>query len=534
MRLFRVIALSVLLAALASCGKGEGSSETSGNDETEIPYADGFTVSNVFSSDMVVQRGENIRVWGWADPSQNGKRISGEFLDMCADAIISDGKWELVFPPVDQPISDFGHDMRIFAGSASVVFTDVLVGDVYIASGQSNFAYSVETYLMFDGGDVTGNIDCFDYSAPIRLHYSSLTQTDGYPRRGTEEVCEQTMSGEKWKRADSYAAIKDFSAIGYLTAAKLVKLSEGVPVGIIGIDGNGQPLGAFMSNSVAEKMKTDVYDPETDRYVTTGVNADAGRYMYNHYMYPFERYPIAGMIWYQGESDFQTDNALRYPDCFGELISYMRGTHNLINRDFPVFFVEFPPIFQRSESAASEQWAYLDLGLIRATMGSLTRKIGNCYQVISCDLFSDSQYWNSLHPNIKESQSQRLAELIMSVNGYLPSESSYGPNAVGITLTDEGKTAVITYENVGSGLAVYGDGELRGFTLCNSDGIPDPSLPFTATVSGKNTVTVRSDTVISGIAYNCISDAVFGVALNLVGGMGFPAGATYFDCRTTE
>ena len=61
------------------------------------PYAEKFTVSNVFSSDMVVQRGEHIRVWGFADASENGHKVSGEFMGMFAEARIENGAWTLTF-----------------------------------------------------------------------------------------------------------------------------------------------------------------------------------------------------------------------------------------------------------------------------------------------------------------------------------------------------------------------------------------------------------------------------------------------------
>ena len=129
-RVFTLFA-ALMTAMLSSCGGGNKKPVAA-----TAQYADGFSVSNVFSSDMIVQRGENIRIWGWADESQNGRRISGAFMGMTADAVISGGEWELVFPPVEEPVADAGHDMRIFTDRTETVFSDVLVGDVYIVTGQ--------------------------------------------------------------------------------------------------------------------------------------------------------------------------------------------------------------------------------------------------------------------------------------------------------------------------------------------------------------------------------------------------------------
>ena len=69
-------------------------------------------------------------------------------------------------------------------------------------------------------------------------------------------------------------------------------------------------------------------------------NARAG--IYNCHLAPFEKYAIAGIVWYQGESNNEVTEAMKYNEVFAALMTYMRGTHNLVNRDFPVFIMEFP------------------------------------------------------------------------------------------------------------------------------------------------------------------------------------------------
>ncbi len=71
--------------------------ETGIDEPLDLPYAADFTVSKAFSKNMVLQRGEHIRVWGWADESENGKKVSGEFLGMFTEAEIKDGEWVLTF-----------------------------------------------------------------------------------------------------------------------------------------------------------------------------------------------------------------------------------------------------------------------------------------------------------------------------------------------------------------------------------------------------------------------------------------------------
>ena len=434
----------------------------------DAPHATQFTVSNVFANDMVVQRNEHIRVWGWADASQNGKKVTGEFKGMFAEAIIENGAWEITFGARMEASAEMGHTMKIYADGVSYEFKDVLVGDVYMVMGQSNCAYTVHNHHLYVNTPDKGGKDVLDYNAPIRIHYNSQMQTQGYPKWGTEEVCLEVKSGSTWQRADSYEDIASFTAIGYLFAHNYVKLTDSkVPIGLIEIDGNGRPLGAFMCNEVATEKGTDRFDANKGYYVTTGVNGDAGRFLYNCYMYPFERYALAGLIWYQGESDLLQANTRVYAENFSALMTYMRGTHNLINKDFPVYYVEFPTIYQKPANHVGD-WHYMDVGLIRAAMGEIQRILPNSHQIVSTDLWSDNTFFNNLHPNCKFEQSERIATLAAALNGEAgkTGEQGNGPILVSMEVLEGGKKAILTYENVGEGLKTTDGGNgVKGFHL---------------------------------------------------------------------
>ena len=495
----------------------------------DAPHATQFTVSNVFASDMVVQRGEFLRVWGWADASQNGKKVTGEFKGMFAEAIIENGEWEITFTARLEASAEMGHTMKIYADGVSYEFKDVLVGDVYMVMGQSNCAYSVANHHQYVNTDDKGGKNVLDYNAPIRIHYNSQNQTAGYPKQGTDEVCLEIRSGSKWQKADSYADIYNFTAIGYLFAHNYVKLTDSkVPVGLIEIDGNGRPLGAFMCNEVATEKGTDRFDSNKGYYVTTGVNADGGRFLYNHYMYPFERYAIAGLIWYQGESDLQTANAKVYVENFSALMTYMRSTHNLINKDFPVYYVEFPTIYQKPAGHTGD-WHYMDVGMIRAVMGEIQRVLPNSHQIVSTDLWSDDTFFNNLHPNCKFEQSNRLAILAAALNGEggKTVAQGNGPILVSMEILEGGKKAILTYENVGEGLKTTDGGtNVKGFMLYRKGCSINTKGTVTATITAPNQITIESTASITGIAYNVITYNVYGVDINLCNSEGVPAGAT--------
>lgn len=500
----------------------------------DASYAADFAVSNVFSNDMVVQRGEHIRVWGTAPASENGKKVSGEFKGMFAEALIENGQWVLTFGARLDASVEMGHSMKIYTDKKEVKFDNVLVGDVYMVIGQSNVAYAMAEHWATTTGKAERN--SINESAPIRIHYNGLDQTNGYPTRGTEEVCTELKNGSKWKTATK-ANINSFSAIGYLFAYHMVDMTDGnVPVGIIEINGNGQPLGAFLPNAVATEAKTDTFNGTY--YKTTGVNADAGRYMYNHYIAPFEQYAMAGLIWYQGESDFQTANAKVFAKNFTSLMTYMRGTHNLINKDFPVYIIEFPTNYQQHPnfvaSAAQPFWAAMDVGLIRSVLGSIPRMLPNSYVSASSDLWTDDTYWNTLHPNCKYEQAERCAKIALSVLGKGRAEEGVGPTLVSIEVS--GKTAILTYENVGTGLKTADGGkEVKGFAVIDRNFrlYGDNSI-VSATITSENQITITANRRITGIAYNFIYWYEYGEHVNLCNSFGVPAAGTLMLVETND
>lgn len=492
----------------------------------DAPYADSFTVSNVFSSDMVVQRGEHIRVWGYADASENGHKVSGEFMGMFAEALIENGEWTLTFGARLNACADEGNSMRIYTDKTSCVFENVLVGDVFMVIGQSNVAHPMMAHRAYVNDPARGGVGYDDISLPIRLHYNSLSQNTGVTR-GTGEVCAELHNGETWTRTDADPVAR-FSALGYMFAVEYTR-ATGVPVGIIEIDGNGQPIGSFMPNSAAEATGSDQWSDAKGYYVTPGCNGDAARYMYNHYMYPFEKYALAGLVWYQGESDCEAGLAEVFPDKLAALLTYMRTTHNLVNPDFPVYLIEFPPIFRQAPDAvipAGQGWAFMDLGLVRGTLGSVTHRIPACYAVSSADLWTDRTFWNSLHPNCKFEQAQRAAGIAAAVSANGTPGAMSGPVLASAELSGDGKQVILTYTNVGTGLTTAdGSSAVTGFSglRLRRNGTLNLTKVLSAEITAPDRITVTFSSRVDGVGYHLVATQVYGEDINLTSSSDVPA-----------
>ena len=491
--------------------------ETIPEVKKDLIYAEDFSVSRTFSDNMVVQRGEKVRIFGFAKESENGKYVSASFKGMTADAKIENGEWCITFPDILKEDTTPA-EMKIYTDKKTITFKDVLVGDVYMILGQSNVRSSIKD---------TGKAAFENPDAPIRLNITTGSTGGGFPKRGTDYVYKDYLNKKQWTRATE-KDIPDFSAVGYYFAEEYAKRTGNkIPVGIIEIAYAGAPLGSFLPNEIAEKYGTDKKDPKTGLYVTTGVNNDEfeGRCLYNCHMAAWEKYAIAGLIWYQGESDYAQSDAVRYNEVFSALMEHMRGTHNLVNKNFPVFVMEFPSIYKKP-SDFSGTWHFMDLGLIRAYMGTLPTYLDNCYVIPTSDLWGDKTYFNSLHPLCKYEQGLRVVDFAQAVVlGTKKLSDVSGPVFKAAEISADKKTAVITFTNVGTGLTTKdGTKNVKGIVgLADKLVIQEKVVPVSAVITAADKITVKFDSAIKAVAYNYDAEDYFGETLNLCSASGIPA-----------
>ena len=499
-------------------------------EPSALPYVADFRVANVFGSDMVVQRGDPVKVWGFADSRYNGGKVYGEFKGVEAEAVIIDGRWDMTFEASFEADANPGNDMRFYTAGKEEVLRNVLIGDVYFVIGQSNVAYDMSmhwTYVDDDEVDRCSRKADLDY--PIRLAYNTHLIPNSSPH-GSATTITDINQKSNWKVATK-SKLQSFSAMGYLFAWNFCRLTDStVPVGIIEFDGNGRALGCFLPNELANKYHSDTYNASTGLYVVNG--GQEGRFMYNDYMVAYDGLPLAGIVWYQGESDFTGTLTNNYHTVYKEYMDFLREKHN--GKDLPVYFVEFPPIFQQPSSYPDMDkygWQYMDVGMIRGRMGSMVLLDDNFYQVESSDLWNDRTFWNNLHPNCKNEQALRAAKIACAVlgEGDISMAEASGPVVESITFASDRKSATIKYKNVGDGLRTTDGSAVKGFQYGRSANAVNGTI--SATITGTDTVVVQlTGTVarlytISSLYYNCQTSWVFGTDINLCNSAGIPAGA---------
>ncbi len=292
-------------------------------------------VASVYSDHMVVQRGRPVHVWGWANAAEEGiVTFRGAQRHFAADSL---GRWS-VYLPAGTAGGPFD---LVVHGSSRIEFRDVLVGDVWLASGQSNMQFAMSDHL-FNGA---AEIAAANFSR-IRL----MTVSDkfaGYPLEDAD------VSG--WSTCTPETA-RNFSAVAYFFARE-ISSKEKIPIGIIHSSWGGTTAEAWTSLEALTSnpslmpvfaARADMMDKldstQRQQHAEQRINQDrtaSGQSplavpwrpnpntwnpaaLYNAMIAPLTPFPIRGVIWYQGESNTDLLRAPIYEEIFRTMIADWR------------------------------------------------------------------------------------------------------------------------------------------------------------------------------------------------------------------
>jgi len=455
-----------------------------------------YTVSGAISSDMVVQQNQYIHVWGL---SQNiGSYLYGEFMGEKRYAIVDEnGEWEIVFSSHSYTSDPQTMDIYPITGEKTHL-EDILIGDVWVVSGQSNAELQVELTLGYNpefGQEIKETDN-------IRIYYQGLA--DVLANEQSMESPQKDVVNESycWSKADT-SHVMYFSALGYYFAKEVSKHVD-IPIGVVMMAAGGQPLKNFMPLDLSLSL-----------------GYENGANIYNSLIYPFARMEIKGMLFYQGEND--NWNYEGYAEKLAAFVERMRADYGY---DFPFYNV------QLSSHAGILETEWTGLGMLRCEQTEALSLIKNSYLVTSYDvgIMSDSEP-DMAHPYNKKPVGDRLANIALTqeykVKGYKMSTKAC-PVPESIKWGD-GK-ATITFKYVGKGLKLEKGDELSGFYLIGFEG--QILNGVSAKISGDNKVVVDIPEKYEGkyksIAYACKAITPI-VKNNLFSSSGLPCVSFKFD-----
>ncbi len=430
---------------------------------TSIARAE-VTLPSVLADHMVIQRDRPIHMWGNADP---GEQVTVNFRDhqgsIAADSL---GRWSLYLPPVDAG----GPFTLTIKGTNTIIFTDVLVGDLWIASGQSNMEMPMMKTDWSLGVQNTQQEIAAANHPTLRLFHTEHAASD-YPM--------QDVAAKTWT-ACTPLSVSDFSAVAYFFGRELVE-KEKVPIGLIETDWGGTPAEAWTSLSAlgansslmpvfaarakmmrdeatillqqkAEKKLQEAAaaqgKPPIDFPWRPDPNSWAPAALFNAMVAPFTPLPIRGVIWYQGESNTGDERAPVYSSLFQTMIQDWRS--HWAQGDFPFLFVQI------ANFNTTGDWP----GVREAQRRTLS--LANTGMAVTIDI-GDS---TNIHPRDKQDVGHRLAlwARVLSYGEHIQDSGPLFRQAV-----PQGKEMRIWFDHAANGVMAKG-GELRGFEVAGTDG----------------------------------------------------------------
>ena len=469
-----------------------------------ITYA-GVTLPRVIGSNMVLQRNTQAPIWGWASQGEkitmtlNAEAEDAEPISTTTAVADADGNWQVKLPAM---AAGGPYTLRIEGSNTlELELTNVLFGEVWVCSGQSNMQWPVSV-----SNDSEEEIAAAMYPK-IRL-FNIPQVPSGLPQQDVEADWYETTP----------ETIPNFSAVAYYFGRKLYKNLD-VPIGLINTSWGGTliepwtppaglagvPALASISKEVEdiqsnyraqlpEKINAiEAWITETGKALETNAPLkpmpdnthplmDQGRptALYNGMVHPIVPYGIRGALWYQGESNHQ--DGMIYHEKMKALINGWREVWG--QGDFPFYFVQLAPFNYSNQEGGQfflpKIWEAQTAALALPNTGmAVTTDIGNPRDV---------------HPRNKQDVGRRLA-LWALAKDYGRDDVTYsGPLYKAMAI--EGNTIRLTFEHVGSGLTARDNEPLTWFQLAGED---KQFVEAKATIDG-DTVIVSNDAIENPVA----------------------------------
>lgn len=420
------------------------------------------SLPSIFGNHMVLQRNQKDRVWGKASLGLEEKvtvRIADQTKTATPDA---DGKWSVTLDPLPAG----GPYKMTVEGKNTITFDDVLVGEVWVCSGQSNMQLDLNAANDADLESLTAKYP------KIRLI--------SVPAVGTQEPKDDFRG--KWELCTPQTA-RYFSAIGFLFGRTLHQALD-VPVGLIDDSWGGSACEAWVRRDILEKdpmygplMKNwqrMEKEPEKHRNEMAG-NARPGN-IYNGVLKPTIGYGIKGAIWYQGESN--AGRAYQYRDLFPLMIQSWRNEWGIGN--FSFYWVQLADFLPEKPEPGESAWAEL-----REAQTMTLDRLPKTGQAVIIDIGEGKD----IHPKNKQGVANRLARLALA-NDYGIPVPSQSPRYQ--SMEKSGNKIVLKFAHAGAGLQTFDVNEPRGFSIAGSD---KKFVWAKARIAGNDTIEVWSDEV---------------------------------------
>ncbi len=404
-----------------------------------------ITLPAVFSDNMVLQQKSDITLWGWAKAMEQVTIRAGWMDQDVKLTVPNHGTWKVTL----QTPAAGGPYTITFKGYNEITLNNVLIGEVWLVSGQSNMEWTPAMGI----NNAEAEISKADYPG---IRFFTMNH-------GTSLNPQELGSGE-WT-ACTPQSMKNFSAIAYFFARTLHE-QLGVPVGMINSSWGGTPAEAWTPANVIQgdealKQAAALQKPVPWGPVEPGV-------IYNFMIAPLIPYRIAGALWYQGEAN--TVNAASYKSLLTALVGSWRS---LWGYEFPFYYAQIAPYTYGKNTD----------GVMVRDQQRRALDIPNSGMVVLSDIGDTT----NIHPKNKQDAALRFANLALNRTYKTITIEDCGPLYKSITV--EKDKAIVSFDHA-DGLHATGK-KLIGFEIAGEDRV---YYPADAVINGQQVV-VRSKNV---------------------------------------
>ena len=417
----------------------------------------------IVSSNMVLQRNTTITIWGWADAKEKiaiNASWSKQPINITAD---TEGNWKVQIETTD---SKAPQTIRLKSIASNIFLENILFGEVWLCSGQSNMTMPVKGYF---GQPIIGAQQAITSVGNERLRFFTVKQ------QASTELQKDIEKFTSWQSASS-ESVKEFSAIAYFFGKQLQEMLD-VPVGMIHTSWGGSLIEAWMSNESLSPIQTidlsKVDLARGNRFQTV---------LFNAMINPLIPYTIKGALWYQGEGNASRPG--EYKQLFPAMVKDWRQRWGLGN--FPFYFVQIAPykydsanrLDARVNAALMREAQLQCVGLIPNSGIAVTMDIGNAIQI---------------HPPKKIEVADRLLYNALNQTYGVKAVEFSGPVYDSMQVKDGG--IYMTFRSADNGL--YTPGGLKEFVIAGEDHV---FYPADASIIGGRKIFVKTDKVKAPVA----------------------------------
>lgn len=373
-----------------------------------------FMVADALQSHMVIQQAKPFTLWGKGVPAT--KIIIQP--DWCKESTVAlvdiKGNWFGKIQVPEAKTGDFtAHRINLSSSGKTVELSDILIGEVWFCSGQSNMNMSMQPNLPYHEGvyDFEKEIAAADHPG-MRIIRVELAGSD---------TVQESFKG-KWNLCTP-ATVRTFGAVAYYFGQSLLaKLN--IPVGLVLSAYGGSSCQAWTREEdiIADPILKDKY---WDRFESdTAKRFIRSRMLYNSMVHPLRHLSIKGIIWYQGESN--AGDKSFYTRLNSAMIKGWRKEFN--QGELPFYFVQMTPYNWKKEDYYVDNYAYF-----REAQQAVLNTVANTDMIVTMD----NNEITKIHPRNKLVFGKRLALIALNRNYGQPGIVSHGPKVKGINFEDD-------------------------------------------------------------------------------------------------